>query len=762
MATTYHIKGMHCASCAGKIEHALHAVPGVTAASVNFATETARIDGDAAFPVLADAVRGVGGYTLVAPHEAPGERKRDGAQPQDEVRQAAQIPVHDHAAMLREEKAEALRTLRRKLVVGIVLSAIIVLGAFPQMLEALGLVRLSEELRRPLLLFVLTIPVQFWVGSQFYAGLRLLVHYRAADMNTLVAVGTLAAFGYSVVATFVPQVFLRGNLPPDLYYDTAAVIITLIVLGRYLEARAKAGTGEAIRKLMGLQVRMARVRRGAEEQEVPIAEVRVGDLCVVRTGERVPTDGVIAEGQGSVDESMVTGESMPVEKGVGALVIGATLNQSGSFLMRATKVGSDTVLQQIIRLVAEAQGSKAPIQRLADRVAGIFVPVVFAIAAITFFVWWIWGPAPAFTLALLNTVAVLIIACPCALGLATPTAIMVGVGRGAEQGILIKDAAALELLHRVQTVVLDKTGTITEGKPMVTDMDPAVREVLPFIGLLASRSTHPLSQAIVRAADPLPMETSLTQFEEIPGKGLVGTLDERSFAVGNAALMMQRGIAIEHLRGSVDAWARHGKTPLMVAVGDRVVGLLALADTVKPTTRAALTELRELGIRVVMVTGDHEVTARAIADNLGISEIRAEVKPEEKAERIQELKRDGQLIAMVGDGINDAPALAAADVGIAMGTGTDVAMESAGVTLLHGDLRMIPKTIRLSRATLRHVKQNLFWAFGYNIVLIPVAAGVLYPFTGILLNPMLAGAAMALSSVSVVLNSLRLKRAVLA
>jgi len=682
---------------------------------------------------------------------------------------------HDNAAMLREErKAAALRALAQRLWVGVALSIVILLGAFPQGLRAAGLGVVAGALERPIVLFLLTVPVQFWVGWQFYSGLWLLVRYRSADMNTLVAVGTLAAFGYSAVATFVPSVFERGGLAPDLYYDTAAVIITLILLGRYLEARARAGTGEAIRKLMGLQVRTARVRRDGREQDVAIEEVRIGDEIIVRTGEKVPTDGVIIEGQGSVDESMVTGESMPVEKATGATVVGSTVNRSGSFVMRATKVGKDTVLQQIIRLVAQAQGSKAPIQRLADRVSGVFVPIVFGIAALTFFAWYVWGPEPSLTFAMLNTVAVLIIACPCAMGLATPTAVMVGIGRGAGLGILIKDAEALELLYKVRTIVFDKTGTLTQGKPAVTDIQTSLPlpatggggvgggEVgwLPLVAALASRSTHPLSQAIVQYVRSSTSDTSVgaEQFEEIAGHGLKGRVSGKVILLGNAALMERERVDVAPLSTRAQELAAHGKTPLYVGLDGKAVGIIAIADTLKPTTNEAIAALKRFGIETIMVTGDHRMTAEAIAKQIGMDRVLAEVKPEEKAAKIAELKTGGNRVCMVGDGINDAPALAAADVGIAMGAGTDVAMESAGITLMRGDLRAIPEAIRLSRITLRVIIQNLFWAFGYNVVLVPVAAGILYPFTGTLLNPMFAAGAMAFSSVSVVLNSLRLKR----
>jgi len=549
------------------------------------------------------------------------------------------------------------------------------------------------------------------------------------------------------------------------YFDTAAVIIVLILLGRLLEALAKGRTSEAIRKLVGLQAKTARVIRDGREQDIPVEEVRIGDLVLVRPGEKVPVDGVIREGYSAVDESMITGESLPVEKRKGDPVIGATLNKTGAFRFEATKVGKDTVLAQIIRLVEEAQGSKAPIQRLADRVAGVFVPIVIAIAIATFLVWWWLGPAPAALFGLLSFVAVLIIACPCALGLATPTAIMVGTGKGAEHGILIRGGEILEAAHRLTAVVFDKTGTLTEGRPSVTDL--VARDGLTEAGLLSlaasleKGSEHPLGEAIVREAEGRGLALSAADaFEAVPGRGVRGAVAGRKVLLGNERMLAEEGIAPGTLAAEAERLAAAGKTPMFVVVEGRASGIIAVADTLKAGSREAVERLHRLGLQVVMLTGDNRRTAEAIARSVGIDRVKAEVLPEDKVAVVKELQAEGQVVAMVGDGINDAPALAASDIGIAMGTGTDVAMEAADITLVKGDLRGVVTSIELSRRTLRTIKQNLFWAFIYNILGIPVAAGVLYPLFGVWLDhmPMIAAAAMALSSVSVVTNSLRLRR----
>jgi Cu+-exporting ATPase len=587
-------------------------------------------------------------------------------------------------------------------------------------------------------------------------------------MDTLIAVGTTAAYGYSLATILAPGFFRAAGLAGTdgalpLYFDTSAVIVTLILLGRYLEARARGHTSDAIRRLLRLAPRTARVVRDGGDADLPIDQVRAGDILRVRPGETVAVDGVVIEGASSVDESMLTGESLPVAKGVEDLVIGGTLNGSGTFTFRATRVGSETVLARIVRMVSEAQGSRAPIQRLADVVTGYFVPAVLALAAATFLAWLVLGPAPAFNLALLNTVAVLIIACPCALGLATPTSIMVGTGKGAEAGILFRDAAALERLGGVRTVVLDKTGTLTEGRPRVTDIvlaagAPSASQVLALAAAAERGSEHPLGEAIVRAATEdrglaiAPSEA----FETVAGSGVSAVVSGTRVKVGRAAFVDPEG-ATDALGPEAERLAGDGKTVVFVGLNGRLAAVLGVADTLKPGSVAAVRDLRGLGLDVVMLTGDDRRTAEAIARAAGIERVLADVRPDGKAAGIREIQRGGHVVAMAGDGINDAPALAAADVGIAMGTGTDIAIESAGVTLLSGDLRGLVSAIRLSRATMRNIRQNLFWAFAYNVVLIPVAMGALFPFTGILLDPILAAAAMALSSVTVVSNALRLR-----
>jgi Cu+-exporting ATPase len=610
------------------------------------------------------------------------------------------------------------------------------------------------------LLLALATPVQFWAGWTFYRGAWSALRNRAADMNTLIAVGTSAAYGYSLAATALPSVFARAGATPALYYDTSAMIIALILLGRTLEARAKGRASEAIRRLAGLQAKTARVVRDGEEREIPIEQVMVGDIVLVRPGERIPVDGHLTEGSSAVDESMVTGESMPVEKSAGDLVIGGTVNRTGAFRFRASRVGADTVLARIIKLVREAQGSKAPIQRLADRVAGVFVPIVLAIAAVTVVVWLMVGPSPAY--AITAAVAVLIIACPCAMGLATPTSLLVGTGKAAELGILVRSAAALETAGAIQSVIFDKTGTLTRGEPQVTEVAAGSalpeNEVLRLAASLEQNSEHPLGQAVVRAARErgLSLEQP-SEFEAVPGQGVRGRIGERPACVGTARLLENAGVSAESLAERAEELERQGRTVLRVAVDGEAVGLIALADVAKPDARAAVQRLKGMGIGVVMITGDNARTARAVAEAVGIEDVRAEVMPDKKAEAVKALQREGKRVAMVGDGINDAPALAQADLGIAIGKGTDIAMEAAEITLVRDDLRLVAETIRLSRATTRNIRQNLFWAFFYNIIGIPVAAGVLYPIWHTLLNPAIAAGAMAFSSISVVGNALRLR-----
>ncbi|MEK7073184.1 MAG: heavy metal translocating P-type ATPase [Patescibacteria group bacterium] len=750
---TYPVHGMHCASCVRTIETALGKVSGVTKASVNLAAEKAQVvfDESAVKPeTLAKAVKDVGYHLDVSDsmgemHAPPAHGEHGAGRP------VMGEPGHDHAAMLREMES---KDMQRKVWTGIVLSVVIMIGSYPQFFPFL-----PAALSNGYVLLLLTLPVQFWVGSSFYAGLKLLVKHRQADMNTLVSVGTLAAFGYSVAATVAPQFFTQGGFAPDLYYDTAAVIVTLILLGRYLEAKARRKANDAIRKLLGLQVKIAHRVTDGKEEDIPVDAVRVGDLLRVRPGEKIPVDGVVTEGASAVDESLVTGESIPLDKAVGDRVIGTTVNQTGMLVLRADKVGADTVLAQIVRMVEQAQASKAPIQRLADYVSSIFVPIVFGIAAFTFAVWFFFGPQPALTFALLNTVGVLIIACPCAMGLATPIAIMVGTGKGAQTGVLIKDATALEGARKLTAAAFDKTGTITTGKPVVTDVIGARADILRVAASAERSSEHPLARAIVVAAEADKIAlVEPTNFAAVTGAGVRATIDGVAVLVGTRKLMRDNGVRDAGWDEKLATLEAEGKTSILVARGGEVIGAVAIADTIKETSKEAVARLKAMGLRVIMLTGDHERVAAHIAQQVGITEFRAQVLPEDKVGVIKELQAQGLHVGMAGDGINDAPALAQADVGFAMGTGTDVAMDAGDITLMRGDLRALADAIDLSRATIRNAKQNLVWAFGYNVVLIPVAAGVLYPSFGILLNPILAGAAMAVSSLSVVLNASRLKR----
>ncbi len=733
---TIPISGMSCASCVARVESALGEVPGVIGVSVNLARERAEVEyvaSVATLELLREAVRDAGYEPLVA-EEGTVDREA-------------------------ERREREIRALRAVLIGAAVLSLPIVWGSLPHM----GLhVWTPDLLHRWNVQFLLATPVQFWAGWRFYKGMWATLRHGTADMNTLVAVGTSAAYLYSAAATFAPGWFTGGGLEPAVYYETASVIIVFILLGRYLEARAKGRTSEAIRKLVGLQARTARLVRDGVEVDVPIEEVEVGDTVLVRPGEKVPVDGVVLEGLSTIDESMITGESLPVEKVAGAEVIGATINRTGAFRLRATRVGRDTALSQIIRLVEEAQGSKAPIQRLADKVAAYFVPAVILIALLTGGLWLAFGPAPALTYALLNFVAVLIIACPCALGLATPTAIMVGTGRGAEAGILIRGAEALETAHKVTAVVLDKTGTLTKGAPAVTDLVAAPgcesEAVLRMAASAERGSEHPIGEAIVARARQEGLELGeAASFEALPGHGIEAVVEGVRVLIGNAALMSERGVITAGLDRTADDLAAAGKTPMFVASDGAVSGLIGVADTLKPRSREVVKALRAMGLQVIMLTGDNRRTAEAIAEQVEVDRVLAEIKPEEKAAHIESLQEEGHVVAMVGDGINDAPALARADLGVAIGAGTDVAIESAGIVLIGEDLRGVLTAIALSRRTMRTIRQNLFWAFAYNVALIPVAAGVLYPLTGVLLSPVLAALAMAASSVSVVSNSLRLR-----
>jgi Cu+-exporting ATPase len=615
--------------------------------------------------------------------------------------------------------------------------------------------------------FILTIPVVLWAGGMFFTKAWVSLKTWNLNMFTLIATGVGAAFLYSAVAVLAPGVFpesFKEHGEVGLYFEAAAVITVLVLLGQLLEAKARARTGEAIQSLIGLAAKTAHRLRDGKEEDVPVDEIAVGDLLRVRPGEKVPIDGTITEGGGNLDESMITGEPMPIAKKEGDPVIGATLNQTGSFVMRAEKIGSDTLLSQIVHMVAEAQRSRAPIQKVADTVAGWFVPIVVAAAVVTFIVWAIFGPAPAMAFALVNAVSVLIIACPCALGLATPMSIMVGVGRAAGMGILVKNAGAIELAEKVTHLVTDKTGTLTAGKPSVTAVIPASGyesdALLRLAASIESPSEHPLARAVVDAAKESNIELyPVTDFESITAGGVTGIVDEKAVRIGKSSFLSEHGIAIAgDWEQRAKALREKARTVVWVGIGTELAGILAIADPIKESSAAAIRTLHEMGLKIIMCTGDNRATAEAVARELGIDEVHAEVMPQDKIELIRKLKQQGAVVAMAGDGINDAPALAAADVGIAMGTGTDVAIGSAAITLVKGDLLAIAKSIRLSRAVMRNIRQNLFFAFIYNAVGVPIAAGVLYPFFGILLSPMIAGAAMSFSSVSVILNALRLRK----
>ncbi len=810
---TLDIRGMSCASCVRRVEEGLRASEGVQSASVNFATEKALVEYDPAITdaeKLAECVRdigydimdaqvsgseqgkitlSVGGMTCAACVRRVENALKDVPGVEDalvnlataratvihgpewggvaDLRKAVTDAGYEFLGVLDDtvedpiEKARAkeIRELTVKFATGIILSVIIFMGTMQEWFPVLASIPREPML---LVLFVLTTPVVFWVGSRFFVGAWKAARHGTTDMNTLVAVGALSAYLYSALASFYPEVFTRAGIEPHVYYDGAAFIITFIVLGRLLEARTKGRTSAAIKRLIGLKPKTARIIRDGAEKDVPIEEVVKGDVILVRPGEKIPTDGVVLSGSSAVDESMLTGESMPASKETGSEVYAATINKSGSFTFRATRVGSETALAQIIRLVEEAQGSKAPIQRLADRVASVFVPVVFVIAIATFVTWNYLVPRPDFTLALLNFVSVLIIACPCAMGLATPTAVMVGTGLGAENGILIKGGESLEKAYKLTTIVFDKTGTLTVGKPVVTALIPAEgirrEDVLKVAVSIEALSEHPLAQAIIEQArsegvSPQPVEG----FEALSGLGAKGSVNGTSCLMGNLRLMADNNIALDGLEREVKRLTDEAKTCVFVARDGHLMGLIGLSDVPKESAAPAIGTLKTMGLKVAMITGDHRNTAQAAGRLLGIDETLAEVLPAEKAAEIRRLQSQGQVVTMVGDGINDAPALTAADIGIAIGAGTDVAIEASDITLMSDDLRAVPSAIRLSFLTMRTIKQNLFWAFIYNVIGIPVAAGVLYPFFGILLNPVFAAAAMALSSVSVVTNALLLR-----
>jgi P-type Cu+ transporter len=741
--TTLKLRGMSCASCANNIEEAIRSVPGVEACSVNFGAEQAAVSYD---PSKTD---------VAAIQSAVDEAGYSALPVQDDV-----LAPEDDAER-RERQAENQKLTRRVWVSGVI-SSVLVIGSLPAM-TGLPIPFIPMWLHNPWFQLVLTAPILFWAGSSFFINAWKALKRHTATMDTLVAVGTGTAYLYSLFPTFNPQWFIAQALRPDVYFEAAAVIIALLLLGRLLENRAKGQTSEAIRKLMGLQAKTARVIRNGREVDVPIAQVVLGDIILVRPGEKIPVDGEIVEGSSTIDEAMVTGESLPVKKHPGDEVIGATINKTGSFQFRATRVGKDTFLAQIVKLVQQAQGSKAPIQRLADQVTGWFVPAVIAIAILTFILWFnIMGNV---TMALITTVGVLIIACPCALGLATPTSIMVGTGKGAENGILIKGAESLELAHKLQTIVLDKTGTITQGKPTVTDYvtvnGTANSNELKLLRLAASverNSEHPLAEAVVQYAQSQGAElASVQEFEAIAGSGVQGYVSDRFVQIGTQRWMNELGIDTSALQQQWDKLEYLGKTVIWIAVDGKVEGIMGIADAVKPSSVAAIRTLQKMGLEVVMLTGDNQRTANVIAREVGIKRVFAEVRPDQKASTVETIQAEGRVVAMVGDGINDAPALAQADVGIAIGTGTDVAIAASDITLISGDLQGIVTAIQLSRATIRNIKQNLFFAFIYNVAGIPIAAGILYPIFGWLLSPIIAGAAMAFSSVSVVTNALRLR-----
>lgn len=739
---TFSVKGMHCASCVRITEKALQKVPGVRNAVVNLATEKATVtfDKDSCTPQqLADSIEKTG-YKL-------------------ELEEKSEITEQ-------AEKVKELKTLRNKVTVSLFLGLLILWGSFP------GLMNTAPAfLRNFWIQLLFATPVQFWAGLTFYRATIPALKHRTANMDTLVALGTTMAYVYSAFVTIFPQIVKGIGIEPSPYFDVATIIIGLILLGRYFEARAKGQTSEAIKKLIGMQAKTARIVKDGKDIDVPIDEVKIGDVIRVRPGEKIPVDGQILEGESSIDESMVTGESMPTDKSKGDTVIGATMNKSGTFIYKATKVGKDTMLAQIIKLVQEAQGSKAPIQRLADLVSSYFVPIVIMLAFFTFGIWYIFGSQPAFLFAMLNTVAVLIIACPCAMGLATPTAIMVGTGKGAEHGILIKDAESLEIAHKVNVIIFDKTGTLTKGKPEVTDILPIQNsnlksedEILRIAASLEKGSEHSLAEAIVKKAEEEKLALDKVEgFQAIAGHGVKGVINKKKIIFGNKRLMEKEKVDFSFARPGLAKLEGEGKTVVMLAVENKLLGLIAVADTVKDSAKEAIEQLNNLAIETIMITGDNERTAQAIGKQIGIKKVFAEVLPQEKERIVRKLQTTThnlkpRIVAMVGDGINDAPALAAADIGIAMGTGTDVAIEAADITLINKDLRSVASAIELSKKTMRTIKLNLFWAFGYNIILIPVAMGVLYPFFGILLNPIFASIAMATSSISVVSNSLLLKR----
>lgn len=737
------IEEMTCASCVGRVEKALAQVPGVIEANVNLATERARVRhfaGVVTIENLEEAVKQSGYKSRRLSSET--------------------VNSNDQDTERRDAEAQSLR--RSLLVAAIFTLPVFILEMGSHLIPAMHhwVQSVIGQQNNWYIQFVLATIVMFGPGLRFFRKGIPALFRGAPDMNSLVVVGTSAAYGYSVVSTFIPNVLPQGTA--NIYFEAAVVIVTLILLGRTLEARAKGRTSQAIKRLVGLQAKTARVERNGETIEIPLDQVTTDDIVFVRPGEKIPVDGEVVEGSSYVDESMITGEPVPVSKGVGAPVVGGTINKTGAFSFRVTKIGSNTVLAQIIRLVEEAQGSKLPIQALVDKVTMWFVPAVMVGAIITFLVWLIFGPTPALAFALINAVAVLIIACPCAMGLATPTSIMVGTGRAAELGILFRKGEALQALRDVSVVALDKTGTLTKGRPELTDLVPAegfeYNEVLALVAAIETRSEHPIAEAIVAAAKQQGLTLEAVEgFDAVPGFGVSAKVAGRSISVGADRFMTQLGLDVASFLPAAQRLGEQGKSPLYAAIDGRLAAVIAVADPIKETTPAAIKALHALGLRVAMITGDNAATAAAIAKQLGIDEIAAEVLPDGKVAALKKFRANGAKVAFVGDGINDAPALAEADVGLAIGTGTDVAIEAADVVLMSGDLLGVVDAIALSKATIRNIKQNLFWAFAYNALLIPVAAGILYPLNGMLLSPIFAAAAMALSSIFVLGNALRLK-----
>ncbi len=728
--TQLYLEGMSCAGCARTIEKALQAVPGVQEANVNFAAQQASVQYNESGVSPQDLIQAVrkSGYNA---------QLLETLKPQSASNEAE---AHFHS-------------MQRRFWGSLMFSVPVVVSAMAGV----------DFPFRNWIMLILTTPVLFWAGRSFFTDAWGAFLHKTSNMNTLIAMGTGAAYFYSVVATLVPGIFRQYGIQPHVYFEVAASLVTLILLGRMLEAKAKGKTSLAIEHLIGLQAKVAHVFRDGNEIEVPIESLQVGDLIRVRPGEKIPVDGVIEEGRSTIDESVMTGESVPVEKGVSDKVIGGTVNKSGSFVYKATHVGKDTVLQQIIQLVQVAQGSKAPIQRLADTVSGYFVPAIIIIALVSFVIWMIFGPTPKIGFALISFVTVLIIACPCALGLATPTALMVGIGKAAEKGILIKSGETLEQAEKINVVVLDKTGTITVGKPTVTDILPldhySADEILQFAASVEKVSEHGLGEAVIKMAEEKGLIFEpVSQFEAVIGQGVVAHVNEHEVLIGNPKLMESSKITLNGHENQAKQFEENGKTLLWVVIDHRLVGMIAVADTIKENASEAIAQFKSQGLRVWMVTGDNPHTANAVARQVGIEHVAAQVLPHEKADTVRKIQEEGYIVAMVGDGINDAPALAQADIGIALGAGTDIAIESSDITLIQNNLMDVVEAIRLSRRTMQIIKQNLFFAFIYNILGIPIAAGVLYPIWGVLLNPMIAGAAMALSSVSVVTNSLRLQR----